>query len=107
MLGELVQRRAVDVVHGHEWPPIIEAFLGANLPESAAVVGTVMSMSRGTVPAAHIPLTVGTEMIRQAAMAAGHRHVTLLEPPVDARRPSFSGWRRFSHRPRYSGPTKS
>ena len=32
MLGELVQGRTFDVVHGHEWPPIIEAFLGVDLP---------------------------------------------------------------------------
>jgi glycosyltransferase involved in cell wall biosynthesis len=83
MLGDLVRRRAIDVVHGHEWPPIVEAFLGAGLPGSAAVVGTVMSMSVAPFLPRGIPLTVGTEKIRQAAVAAGHRHVTLLEPPVD------------------------
>ena len=30
-----------------------------------------------------VPLLVGTEQIREAALAAGHRRVTLLEPPVD------------------------
>ncbi|WP_225678486.1 glycosyltransferase family 4 protein [Bradyrhizobium hereditatis] len=93
MLGEVVQRRSVDVVHSHEWPPIIEAFLGVNLPERAAVVGTVMSMSVAPFLPHTVPLTVGTEMIRRAAMAAGHRHVTLLEPPVDAQadHPSANG----------------
>ena len=84
MLGELVQGRSVDIVHAHEWPPIIEAFLGVNLLERAAVVGTVMSMTVPPFLPRTVPLTVGTEMIRQAAIAAGHRHVTLLEPPVDA-----------------------
>jgi glycosyltransferase involved in cell wall biosynthesis len=93
MLGVLVRRRAIDVVHGHEWPPIVEAFLGAGLPGSAAVVGTVMSMSVAPFLPRGIPLTVGTEKIRQAAVAAGYRHVTLLEPPVDttADHPSAAG----------------
>ena len=93
MLGELVQGRSVDVVHAHEWPPIIEAFLGVNLPERAAVVGTVMSMTVAPFLPRTVPLTVGTEMIRQSSIAAGHRHVTLLEPPVDtqADHPSANG----------------
>jgi glycosyltransferase involved in cell wall biosynthesis len=83
MLGDVARRRAVDVVHGHEWPPIIEAFLGVDLPDRAAVVGTVMSMSVASFLPRSVYLTVGTETIRQAAIAAGHQHVTLLEPPVD------------------------
>ena len=83
----------MDVVHAHEWPPIIEAFLGVDLPERAAVVGTVMSMTVAPFLPRTVPLTVGTEMIRQAGIAAGHRHVTLLEPPVDAQadHPSANG----------------
>ena len=40
-----------------------------------------------------MPLLVGTEQIREAALAAGHRRVTLLEPPVDteADNPSVDG----------------
>lgn len=83
MIGDLVRRRRIDVVHGHEWPPIIEAFLGARVSHRAAVVGTVMSMSVASFLPRNVPLTVGTEFIRRAAIAAGHRHVELLEPPVD------------------------
>ena len=67
----LVRRRCIDVVHGYEWPPIIEAFLGGKLPRRTAVVGTVMSMSVAPFLPRHVPLTVGTELIRQAAIAAG------------------------------------
>jgi glycosyltransferase involved in cell wall biosynthesis len=93
MLGDVVRRYAVDVVHGHEWPPIVEAFLGVDLPGKAALVGTVMSMSVAPFLPRSVALTVGTEMIREAAIAAGHRHVTLLEPPVDtlADNPSMDG----------------
>src|SRR6266702_4477858 len=58
MLGDVARRRAVDVVHGHEWPPIVEAFLGVDLPGTAAVLGTVMSMSVASFLPRGIHLTV-------------------------------------------------
>ncbi|WP_051379825.1 glycosyltransferase family 4 protein [Bradyrhizobium murdochi] len=93
MIGHLVQRRRIDVVHGYEWPPIIEAFLGGRVAHRTAVVGTVMSMSVASFMPRNVPLTVGTELIRQAAIDAGHLHVELLEPPVDTRadNPSIDG----------------
>jgi glycosyltransferase involved in cell wall biosynthesis len=95
-ISHLVRRRRIDVVHGHEWPPIIEAFLGGRVSHRTAVVGTVMSMSVASFLPRNVPLTVGTEFIRRAAITAGHRHVELLEPPVDtnADNPSIDG-RRF------------
>ena len=83
LLAQIVRERHVDVVHGHEWPPIVEAFFGAGLMFGTPVVGTVMGMFvRSFVPRT-IPLIVGTENIREAAISAGHRRVALLEPPVD------------------------
>ncbi len=82
LLGRLCRERQIDIVHGHEWPPILDAFAGVGL-HGGAVVGTVMSMSVSPFIPKGIPLTVGTELIRQAALSAGHRHVDLLEPPVD------------------------
>ncbi|RFB81082.1 glycosyltransferase [Methylovirgula sp. 4M-Z18] len=94
LLRDVVKRRAVDVVHGHEWPPIVEGFLGAGLLGNAALVGTVMSMSVVSFLPRSSPLTVGTEMIRSAATRAGYQSVTLLEPPVDtlADNPSVDGY---------------
>jgi glycosyltransferase involved in cell wall biosynthesis len=93
LISRLVQGRGIDVVHGHEWPPIIEAFLGRIFLHHTSVVGTVMSMSVAPFLPRSVPLTVGTELIRQAAIAAGHSRVILLEPPVDTRadHPSFDG----------------
>jgi glycosyltransferase involved in cell wall biosynthesis len=85
MLRNIVNGGGVDVVHGHEWPPIVEAFLNVGLSTRTAVVGTVMSMSVPSFLPRSVPLTVGTEMIRRAAVAAGHQDVTLLEPPVDTK----------------------
>ncbi len=31
-IGRLVRERDIEVVHGHEWPPIVEAFFGARIP---------------------------------------------------------------------------
>jgi glycosyltransferase involved in cell wall biosynthesis len=92
-LVRLVRERRVDVVHGYEWPPVVEAFFGPGLRHRTPVVGTVMSMSVAPFFPRTVPLLVGTEQIREAALAAGHRRVTLLEPPVDteADNPSVDG----------------
>lgn len=84
-LVRLVRSRALDVVHGYEWPPAVEAFYGPHLRAGAAVVGTVMSMSVAPFLPRTMPLVVGTDDIRRRAFSAGHRNVTLLEPPVDTR----------------------
>jgi glycosyltransferase involved in cell wall biosynthesis len=82
LLG-LVQKRRIDLVHGYEWTPIVEAFFGPRLRYGVPVVGTIMSMSVVWFYPRTVPLIVGTEQIRDAAVASGHRKVTLLEPPVD------------------------
>jgi glycosyltransferase involved in cell wall biosynthesis len=92
-LVRLVRERRVDVVHGYEWPPVIEILFGPGLRLRAPVVGTVMSMSVAPFFPRTVPLLVGTEQIRAAARASGQRRVTLLEPPVDteADNPSLDG----------------
>jgi glycosyltransferase involved in cell wall biosynthesis len=86
VIGKLirtVRTRRIDVVHGYEWPPVIEALFGPGIRLRTPVVGTVMSMSVVPFFPRTVPLIVGTEEIRAAAKAAGQRRVTLLEPPVD------------------------
>ena len=92
-LVRLVRERGVDLVHGYEWPPVIEAFFGPGLRLRTPVVGTVMSMSVAPFIPRTVPLLVGTERIRETALAAGHSNVALLEPPVDtdADNPSVDG----------------
>jgi len=88
-LRELTRARRLDALHGYEWPPGVEAFLAAS--GRVAPVCTVMSMAVAPFLPPTMPLLVGTEHIRAAAAAVGHRSVTLLEPPVDvvANSPSF------------------
>ncbi len=82
-LVRLVREREIDVVHCYEWPPIVEAYFGLQFGKRIPVVGTVMAMSVAPFLPRLVPLVVGTEQIRFAALGAGHRHVSLLEPPVD------------------------
>lgn len=93
MLAHLVRERRVDVVHGYEWPPVINSFFGPGVRYRTPIVGTVMSMSVVPFFPRTVRLLVGTEQIREAALAAGHRRVSLLEPPVDteADHPSADG----------------
>jgi glycosyltransferase involved in cell wall biosynthesis len=84
-LMTLVAQLGIDVVHGYEWPPAVEAFAGPRLRLGLPVVCTVMSMAVPPFLPRTMPLIVGTEKIRLGALAAGHGSVTLLEPPVDVR----------------------
>ncbi|MEU8266264.1 glycosyltransferase [Sphaerisporangium sp. NPDC049002] len=81
LLRDLAVQRGLDVVHGYEWPPGVEAFY-ASLRGPAAAVCTIMSMSVAPFLPSSLPLVVGTREIQERA-APGRRHVHLIEPPVD------------------------
>lgn len=82
LLKQLVRDRAIDVVHGYEWPPALEALLACS-GTKASPVATVLSMSVAPFIPRHLPLMVGTEQILQAERALGRTFVRLMEPPVD------------------------
>lgn len=90
-LLEQVRRRGIDVVHGHEWPPALEAYLGPGLRLGVPTVATVMSAAVAPFLPRHVPLVVGTEQLRRDVVADGYREVSLIEPPVDvtANSPEF------------------
>lgn len=92
-LIRVVRERSVDVMHVYESMPMIEAFFGPRLSNGTPVLATIMSMSVRSFLPRTIPLTVGTEKIRFAALAAGYRQVAVIEPPVDveADHPEFDG----------------
>nr|WP_246496993.1 glycosyltransferase [Sphaerisporangium rubeum] len=81
LLRDLAARRRLDVIHGYEWPPGVEAFYAA-LTGPAAAVCTVMSMDVAPFLPGSLPLVVGTREIQERA-TPGRRHVHLIEPPVD------------------------
>jgi glycosyltransferase involved in cell wall biosynthesis len=86
-----VRRRRIDVVHGHEWPPAVEAFLGPLMRLGVPAVATVMSAAVAPFLPRRMPLVVGTEQLRGRALADGHEDATLIAPPVNvqANSPAF------------------
>jgi len=82
-LTRIIDDRGIDVVHGYEWPPALEARLAVRRRPSTAAVATVMSMAVAPFIPRAMPLLVGTQEIADAERAAGRHRVGLLEPPVD------------------------
>jgi glycosyltransferase involved in cell wall biosynthesis len=82
LLVDLVRRRNVDVVHGYEWPPVLDGWFGPHLRLLTPVVATVMSMAVAPFLPRSVPLVVGTERLREQCRADKFEHVTLIEPPV-------------------------
>ncbi|WP_131740495.1 glycosyltransferase family 4 protein [Actinomadura roseirufa] len=86
MLRGLVAARRLDVVHGYEWPPGVDAYYAARGRPRAAAVCTVMSMAVAPFLPPSLPLVVGTEQIRRTVLDRRGRRpgtVHLIEPPVD------------------------
>ncbi len=86
LLTRLVRDRAIDIVHGYEWPPAVEAFYGPRMRLGTPVIATILSSSIVPFFPKPIPLLVGTEQLQYAARDAGHPRVNLMEPPVDTDR---------------------
>lgn len=83
LLTKLVRERSVDIVHGYEWPPAVEAFYGPRLRLGTPVLATILSSSVVPFLPRAIPLLVGTEQLQHSAREAGYPSVNLMEPPVD------------------------
>jgi glycosyltransferase involved in cell wall biosynthesis len=92
-LRRLCRRERIDIVHGYEWPPCIEAFFGPRLRDGVTVGCTVMSMSVAPFIPSSMPLIVGTEQIASAARIGHTGSVRVIEPPVDTdeNRPGLDG----------------
>jgi glycosyltransferase involved in cell wall biosynthesis len=82
-LTSLVRDREIDIIHGYEWPPTLEALWTARTLSQATVTSTVMSMAVAPFIPKTVPLQVGTAEIAAAEREFGRHRVGLLEPPVD------------------------
>lgn len=82
-VGALVEERGIDVVHGYEWPPALEAEMVRRRTPGVAAVCTVMSMAVAPFIPRGMPLVVGTQQISAQVQQRGHTDVHLIEPPVD------------------------
>lgn len=81
-LLRVVARHRIEIVHGHEWPPILEAYYGPFLRYGVVPVGTVMSMGVAPFIPPSVPLIVGTAQIEEHERRR-RGVVHLIEPPVD------------------------
>lgn len=84
-LRRVVREREVDVIHGWEWPPILESHAAASPSTGAAVVGSIMSMGVARFLPSCVPITVGTQRLLDSVRQRQACQVALLEPPVDLR----------------------
>ena len=82
-LREIIEERGIDIVHGYEWPPALEATLAVGIKRRARAVSTVLSMSVAPFIPKHVPLMVGTEQIASIERDNNRAMVCLMEPPVD------------------------
>ncbi len=82
-LRRLVRCRGLDIVHGYEWPPGLEAAAATYPGGRAAAVCTVMSMAVAPFLPDSLPLVVGTEALRDHTARRRRGPVHLIEPPVD------------------------
>jgi glycosyltransferase involved in cell wall biosynthesis len=81
-LRRLVRADGYDIVHGHEWPPGLEA-AAAVAGTPAAGVCTVMSMAVAPFIPRSMSLVVGTAALRDHSASGRPGPVHLIEPPVD------------------------
>src|SRR4029453_17122421 len=81
-LGPTVKAPKVDLVHGYEWPPALEAWYGPQVMAGVPTVATVLSMGVAPFLPRSMPLLVGTEQL-QPARPRRFPRVGLIEPPVD------------------------
>jgi glycosyltransferase involved in cell wall biosynthesis len=82
-LRALVRERSLDVVHGYEWPPALEAAAATFPAPGTAAVCTVMSMAVAPFLPATMPLVVGTRALQEHNAGRRPGPVYLIEPPVD------------------------
>jgi glycosyltransferase involved in cell wall biosynthesis len=82
-LRRLVRERGVQIVHGYEWPPALEAAAAAYRNGKTAAVCTVMSMAVAPFLPRSMPLVVGTRALRERTATLRPGPVYLIEPPVD------------------------
>lgn len=82
-LRGLIRARGLDLVHGYEWPPALDAAAAVFPGDRAVAVCTVMSMAVAPFLPASMSLVVGTRALQVHTAARRLGSVHLIEPPVD------------------------
>ncbi len=81
-LATIARRRPIDIIHGYEWPPCLDAYFGAHLVGGVPLVCTVLSMAVSPLVPPSTPLIMGTEQLGSGARRS-RADVRVLEPPID------------------------
>jgi glycosyltransferase involved in cell wall biosynthesis len=82
-LAALARQRRLDLIHGYEWPPCLDAYFGAHLGGGVPLLCTVLSMWASPLVPPSIPLIMGTEALADEARQTHWARVWALEPPID------------------------
>ncbi len=82
-LTSIARAERIDLIHAYEWPPCLDAFLGAGLLLGVPVLCTVLSMSVSPLVPASVPLIMGTAALGEEACRSHRSDVWVLEPPID------------------------
>lgn len=90
-LVDLCRDRQIDLVHGYEWPPALEAYYGPQLALGVPALASVLSMTVASFLPPSMPLTVCTAENQARAQRDRRAKVELLDMPVDitANHPAF------------------
>jgi glycosyltransferase involved in cell wall biosynthesis len=82
-LRRMIRDQGLQIIHGYEWPPALEA-AGAAYPHGrTAAVCTIMSMAVAPFLPRSMPLVVGTRALQERTAGLRPGPVYLIEPPVD------------------------
>jgi glycosyltransferase involved in cell wall biosynthesis len=85
-LYALARREKVDLIHTYEWPPCLDAYLGAGLVGRVPVLATILDMTLSPFVPPSLPLIMGTAELTEAGRKARPGPVWAIEPPIDIER---------------------
>lgn len=85
-LHRLARQRKADLIHTYEWPPCLDAYLGAGLMARVPVLSTILDMTLSPFVPPSLPLIMGTAELAEAGRRVRPGPVWALEPPIDTER---------------------
>jgi glycosyltransferase involved in cell wall biosynthesis len=85
-LMSLARREKADLIHTYEWPPCLDAYLGAGLFGRVPVLATILDMTLSPFVPPSLPLIMGTAELAEAGREARPGPVWAIEPPIDIER---------------------
>lgn len=85
-LYALARQEKADLIHTYEWPPCLDAYLGAGLVGRVPVLATILDMTLSPFVPPSLPLVMGTAELTEAGRKVRPGPVWAIEPPIDVDR---------------------